>query len=137
MRRLAAVLLLVAAACSKSDSPTNPASASLAGTFALRTIDGSALPYTMQSGTTSMTITSDALTVADGGTWSESGAYRQTSNGTTSNQTIADGGTWVRSGASVTFTSTMQNPGATAYSGSFTGSGFGMSDGVHTFAFTK
>ena len=135
MRRFSAVVLFALAACGGSEGPTNPASASLAGSYTLRTVNGNHLPYTLQSGTNSLTITADVLTVADGGTWSESGSYQQTVNGQTSSQTFSDGGSWDRSGPTVTFTSTNSN--TAAYGGSFTGSGFGLTDGTFAYVFTK
>jgi hypothetical protein len=135
MRKLIALLAFVAAAGCGSDSPTNPASASISGTFSLHTINGSALPYTFQSGTTSVTITSDVITVADGGTWSEVGNFTVTQNGASTPQTFSDGGSWTRAGTSVSFFSTAQN--ATSYAGTFTGSGFDLSDSSFTYSFTK
>lgn len=126
MRKTMAVLALaIFAACGGSDS-TSPASASVGGTYSLKTINGSPLPFVFQSGTTSVTILADALVVGENGTWTESTSYKQTVNGQTSTGTGGDAGTWVRAGTAVTFTSTTQ--GGSGYRGTFTGSGLDMTD---------
>jgi hypothetical protein len=126
--------LLVVAACG-SDATTSPASASIAGTYQLRAINGSALPFTYQSGTTKVIVTADALTVADGGTWSEQASFTLTVNGSTSAQVVSDGGTWTRAGTSVSFFSTQSS--TTSYSGTFTGNGFTLGDTQFTYTFSK
>jgi hypothetical protein len=117
----AALAALILCACGGSDSqPASPASASIAGTYHLVSINGSALPFTAQSGTTTVIVTSDVLTVADGGTWTESGAYSQTVNGATTNQVMSDGGAWSRLGTTVSFANANK---IITYAGQFTGSG--------------
>lgn len=135
MRKLIALVALMATAACGSDSPTNPNNASIAGTYSLTQINGNPLPFTLQSGTTTVVVLSDVMTVADGGTWSENGTYRVTQNGSTSTQTLADGGTWTRAGSGVSFYSTSQ--AATSYEGTFTGSGFNLSDTSFTYAFAR
>lgn len=133
MRHLLAGFVLVASLACGGDSSTNPANASIAGTYRLSTVNGSALPYTLQSGLTKVVITSDVLTVADGGTWSETTSATVTVNGQTSSQVVPDGGTWTRSGSSVTFNSTTTH-GAT---GTFTRSGFNLSDGTNSLVYVR
>jgi hypothetical protein len=135
MRKLIALLAFVAAAGCGSDKVTNPASDSIAGTFSVTSVDGNPLPYTVQSGTSSATLTTDVLTVADGGTWTETWSYTLTVNGSTTNQTQSDGGTWTRSGAAVSFYSNLSS--AVAYTGTFTGGGFTLSDGTSSWLFAK
>lgn len=135
MRKVIALLAFVAAAGCGSERTTQPALASLGGTFTLRNINGSPLPYTFQNGTATYTVTNDVITVSDAGTWSEAGSYQLTQNGTTTTQNFTDGGPWTRSGATVSFFSTYL--GANAYWGTFTGSGFDLSDPSSTYSFTK
>ena len=135
MRKLIALVALMAAAACGSDSPTNPNNASIAGTYSLTAVNGGPLPFTLQSGTTTVVLLTDVITVADGGTWSETGTFRVTQNGGTSTQTFADGGSWTRAGSSVSFYSTSQ--AATSYAGTFTGSGFNLSDNSFTYVFAK
>jgi len=132
---VAGVALLAACGSDSPTGPSNPNSASIAGTYQMRTVSGSPLPFTYQSGTTKVVITSDVLVVADGGTWSETGAFTASVNGQTSNQVISDGGTWTRAGSAVSFYSSQQ--GATSYAGTFTGSGFSLADDLFTYTFAK
>lgn len=92
-RILPLVVLLVAAAC--ESNATGSDTSSVAGTYALVSIDGNPLPYTLpqgvvvQSGTLQLTATgswssqivADAGTDSDGGTFSSSGTAVQFSNG--------------------------------------------------------
>jgi hypothetical protein len=123
IRRLVALLALATlGAC--GDSGTGPNSTQLEGTYSLRSINGSPLPYTVQSGVNSITLTSDVITIASNGTWTETLLYRQTINGVTANGAEADGGTWVRAGNDVTLDSNQSQ--GTAYSGT-------LSSGTLTF----
>jgi hypothetical protein len=128
------ILALALSLACGHDSSTDPNNASLGGVYSLSTVNGTALPFTVANGTTSVTLTSDVLTVTDAGGWSEAFAIRVTQNGTSANQTGGDTGTWTRTGASVTFTSAT---GGTAYTGTFTGGGFTLSDGAFSYAFAK
>ena len=125
-RFLLAAALCVLAACG-SDSGTNPNNAAIDGTYTLRTVNGSPLPFTIQSGTTSLTLTKDVITVGSNGSWTESMNYSQTVNGQTSTGTIADGGTWTRAGNAVEFDS--QVSGTVAYSGTFANGTLTLNDG--------
>ena len=131
MRTLLAVMMVMGSMACGGDSSTSPSSASVSGSYALNTVNGAALPFVIQSGPTSVTITADALVVADNGSWSEVGSYTQTFNGKTSSGTQNDGGSWVRVGTAVTLTSTTQGGGS--YNGTFTGSGLSLTDdsGLH------
>lgn len=135
MRTTVLLIALFAVACGGDSASTSPASASLAGTYQLRTVDANPLPFTYQSGANKAVITGDVLTVADGGTWTEQGAYTLTLNGQTTSQVIADAGTWTRAGTNVTFVSSSSN--AAAYSGRFTGSGFNLADQTFTYVFSR
>ena len=136
-QKLTRALALCAAAISLvacgGDSPTSPASASIAGTYQLKTVNGSPLPFTYQSGLDKIVVTSDVITVADGGTWTETGHFTLTYNGQTSDQVISDVGTWTRAGTEVSFYSTRQ--GEVSYSGTFTGGGFSLSDAAFNYTF--
>jgi len=130
-----ALAALMLCACGGSASQaTSPASASIAGTYHLVSINGTTLPFTYQSGTTTIVVTSDVLTVVDGGTWTESGAYSQTVNGVTSNQTMVDGGAWSRLGATVSFANANR---VITYAGQFTGSGLNLSNPSFSYVFAR
>jgi hypothetical protein len=130
---VSALALVVLAACG-GDKATNPASDSIAGVYSLRSVNGTALPYTFQDGADSYTLTNDVITIADGGSWSETFSYQQTVGGVSSTQTGSDSGTWSRAGTSVSFDS---YGGYTAYSGTFTGSSLNLSDGTFTQVFAR
>ena len=78
---------------------------------------GSPLPFTFQSGTSSLTVTKDVLTVGSNASWTESARYSLTVSGQTTSGTIAEGGTWSRAGKAVECDS--QASEDVAYSGTF------------------
>ena len=131
MRTAFAVAMLVTLACGGGSDATapNPASDSIAGTFTLRTVNGSPLPFTTRAGATTVVFISGVLTVAEGGTWSDSRSF--TLSGFS--ETTTDGGTWTRAGTNVAFLSTTK----TGYAGTFTGSGFNLTDFTFNYTFSK
>lgn len=135
MRKLIATALLLASAsfvACGGDSGTNPNNASIAGTYTLRTIGGASLPYAFQNGSASYLLVSDAITMADGGTWSEVYAYKNVSSG--QSQTGSDNGSFSRSGAAVTLNSAQ---GTAGYTGSFDGASLQLLSGGTLEVFTK
>ena len=104
MRLIACMLLLVGAACG-GDSPTQPTSPSVAGTWSLQTINGTGLPYIVaQTGSDKVELTSDVLTVVGSGSFTQITQVRVTQNGQVSTQSIPDAGSYVLNGTAVTFT---------------------------------
>lgn len=112
---LACIPLTFTLAC--NDSSTNPTTSDISGTYSLQSVGGATLPVTVQSGTTTVTLTSDVLTVGSDGTWSETESVQQVANGQTTTSTLDDGGTWTLSGTNVSFYS--QSSQVTAYSGAY------------------
>ena len=100
-RRLAyaavAVLATTAAACGGSDKSTGPKS-SINGTYALRTVEGDALPATGELNGQVVTISAGSLTISN----ENSFQLRYTIN----NQQQSDQGTITRNGSSIAFNST-------------------------------
>ena len=135
MKRVSILATCLALAACGGDPPASPNSASIAGTYQLKTVNGSGLPFTYQSGLNKIVVTNDVLTVADGGTWTETGQFTLTFNGQTTNQVISDHGTWTRAGTVVSFYSVQQ--AAVSYSGTFTGSAFSVSDDLFTYTFVR
>lgn len=122
MRRFALTFLLATlAACGSDATSPPPVDLSIVGTYTLRTVNGSNLPFVfIQSGQSSFSVVDDKITIADGGTWSENGTARTTTNGVVTNDVYADNGTWIRSGTSLVLVSTpFRN---NAYTGTFTSS---------------
>ena len=115
MRRLVAILLAFAvpmtvAACGMDGSPlVGPAS--VAGTYTLRTINGSPLPYALfQAGDDKYEITAGAITLAEGGTWSQSSAERMTEGSSVVTSTSTVTGTYSRTGTVITLVSPAAAP---------------------------
>ena len=133
-RVLFATTLCVLAACG-SDSGTNPNNAAIDGTYTLQTVNGSPLPFTIQSGANSLTLTKDVLTVGSNGSWTESIDYTETFNGQTSSGTDADGGSWTRAGSSVTFYSNVTS--GNAYTGTFSNDMLTLGAGGFVQVFTR
>jgi hypothetical protein len=108
MRRLIALLVLAvttAATACGGDSSTNP-NAAIGGTYTLKTVNGSPLPYILvQSGTSKFEITDDVVVLTDAGTWTESGHTRTTENGVVTTDAFVDGGSYSRSGTAITLVS--------------------------------
>lgn len=108
MRRLAATILLLAAAtlpaCGDSTGP-GLGLGTPTGTYTLRTINGSALPFTVDDGAgTVVVILSDAFALQDGGRFTETFSLRVTENGTTTTETNTNAGAWTLAGTAVRLT---------------------------------
>ena len=124
MRKFVAAIFLAAFVACGGDSSTNP-SASIAGTYTLRTVNGSALPFTVYSDvTTKIEVTDDAITLNDGGTFTESGHTRTTTNGRVTTESIVDAGTYVRNGTAIT----LKGADGTPTPGSLNGSSLTLTD---------
>lgn len=105
MRRLIALLLTVGLVGCGSDA-TSP-SASIAGTWSLKTVNGAALPFViLASGTDKEEIVSDVFTLtangASHGAFTQLSTYRLTQNGQVTSQSIPDAGTYTLNGSAVT-----------------------------------
>ena len=107
MRRLISlvgiVLSLVVLACGGSDS-TSPTPISLAGTWNLSTVNGSALPFTLQASNPKIELLNDQIIASAGGTFTETFNYRVTgSTGQVTTEPGTDSGTWTVNGTAVSF----------------------------------
>ena len=109
-RRLSRPLLLTAlasaAACSSSD-PTGPGMGAVAGTYALRSVGGAALPAAVVATSVVTSAQTVTRTLNADGTCQETGAYVSTTRGGTAPTTLAFTGTmtcrWSLNGRTVTF----------------------------------
>lgn len=98
------LLMVVMAACG-SDSPTQPTPASVVGTWNLKTVDGSALPYLVaQEDFDALELLSDVLTVAANGTFRQLSQIRVTQDAQASMESVPDSGSYAMNGTAVTFT---------------------------------
>ena len=93
------VLLASAAGCIDEVPMGNP---TVNGTYVLQTVNGSALPYTTTESGTTTEILDGALTLFQGGTYSETGHSRRTVSGEVTNQTLSEAGSYELYGTSIT-----------------------------------
>lgn len=129
-------ILCAAVACGSDSTSPPPVDLSLVGTYTLRTVNGSGLPFViLQSGQTSVSVTEGRITIADGGSWSETANLRTTANGQVSNQAYADNGTWLRSGNGIALSSAPNRN--TAYSGTFTSNQLILNDGTFNSVYQR
>jgi hypothetical protein len=114
MRRLAATVLLIAAAtlpaCGDSTGP-GLGLGTPTGTYTLRTVNGSQLPFTLEaSSTATVVLVGDVLTLQDGGRLTESFTLRITQNSATTTETGTASGVWTVTGTAVTLTFDDEGP---------------------------
>ena len=102
MRRLIAGLIFALIAC---DDGGLVGSSTVNGAYALKKVNGAALPYTMSgSGTNKTEIVSDVITLYEGFTYSQSLQTRITVNGQATNNTKPTAGAYSLFGTSITMT---------------------------------
>lgn len=98
MRRVLMALLMACAACSGDDIA---GSSTTTGSYTLRTINGSPLPYTVVGGSVAGTvIISDVISLYQGGTFAESIQFRGSASGPVEGKTRT--GTFSLFGTSIT-----------------------------------
>lgn len=97
--------LMVAAAACNSDVVTDP-QAEVTGTYALKTVNGSPLPYTVVDSEGSYIIVTDVMTLNDDKTWKESISYQLDQSTPIVAEPDWDRGTWTLAGDALRFQST-------------------------------
>ena len=95
-----AVAILVAVGACGSDDSTSP-TLSANGTWNLQSINGSALPVTIGSGSQAVTVIASTLTISSNGNYNEVVTLRPV--GATTNTTFTEIGTWSFTNGVVTF----------------------------------
>lgn len=109
MRRLMIAFVVACSVACNNDGLTG--STTVNGKYTLRTVNGSALPYTISgSGANKTEILDDGITLYEGFTYSRSAHSRVTVNGTASDVTTSDAGSYSIFGTSVTLTSGTGGP---------------------------
>lgn len=109
MRKMMTVLFALLQAACWSDKVTG--SSTVFGTYTLRTVNGSSLPFTVSgSGTTKSEILADTIFLYEGFTFAESAHYRNTVNGTVTSQIVTDRGSFGLLGNSASFISVDGSP---------------------------
>jgi hypothetical protein len=102
MKKIFLAFLTLTLAC--SNDSTGPTQTSVAGTWNLQSVNGTALPFVLaQTGTNKVEITADVLTVTSSGSFTEITTVRTTQNGSATTQTSPDAGSYVLNGNNVTF----------------------------------
>lgn len=102
-RAIAAVAFLAFVACG-DDSATEPTNQSVAGTWTLRTVNGSNLPYTLQQfGNDRVELLNETINVAASGTFTQQGTLRFTAGGIVTTEPYTDAGTYTLNGSTATF----------------------------------
>ena len=128
-----ATLAFTLAACG-SDSATSPTSVSVNGTYSLRTVNGSAVPFILQgSGANKVEIVSDVFTFSSGGTFSERAVLRFTENGVVRDENYDDSGTYTKSGTAITLRYTDSSTG----SGTVDGNTMTLSGQGYSFVYAR
>ena len=103
-KALIGVVVALSLACSDYDVT---GSSTVNGTYTLRTVNGSPLPYTLPGGGAIKTeIVSDTITLFQGGTFARVRDSRITENGQTTHVSEMDTGSYALFGTSVTLNST-------------------------------
>lgn len=117
--KVIAVLAATTLAACSDDEITATASASLAGTYTLQTVNGAALPLVVQASNPKIEVTSEQLVVSSNGTFTIATNRRSTTAaGAVTTATVNDGGTYTTSGSQTTFRFNSGNTAAAALSGS-------------------
>lgn len=134
MRRLIPLVALAVAVACGSDSTTQPTVASLAGTWALKSVNGSPLPFTLTSTSTSkLELLSDVVNAAANGTYTENLQFRTTINGQATTQNQTDAGTFTVNGTAVTLNSTQ----AGSITGALSGNTLTLTEEGYVWVFAK
>lgn len=133
MRRLMIAFVVACSVACNNDGLTG--STTVNGKYTLRTVNGSALPYTISgSGANKTEILDDAITLYEGFTYSRSAHSRVTVNGTASDVTTSDAGSYSIFGTSVTLTSGTGGPATLAL---VSGNSMTVSTAGLTYVFRK
>ena len=117
MKRLLVACLVVLVAACGSESPAAPTVA-LPGTWHLKSVNGTNLPYVATEDTLSVSITAATLTISNDGTYNDLISASFVENGQVVNTAVIQAGNWSSSGGSVTFD---DKTDGTTYSGSLSG----------------
>ena len=128
MRRVLLLLLsTLAAACLSAPTdatpPLDPTDANVAGSFSLTTINGGVLPVLVSiTSVQESDLTSDTVSIASDGTWSEATVLRvtQLSDNTTSTSVTVISGTYTIANQQINFLQTSAG-GSLAFAGSVKG----------------
>ena len=126
MRRLLLALAVATVACG-SDATEPTTMASVAGTWSLSTVNGTALPYILaQSGADKLEWTADVIPATSTGSFTQISSFRTTANGQVTTETTPDAGTFSLNGTAVTFTGSTGTGALNGNTMTVTGQGFAL-----------
>jgi len=109
----ALVLLLTASfACGGDDGGTTGPDDSHVGTFALGSINGQDLPFSLTDGDATITVTRGTIALNADRTFRDEFAYTVQQGASTESLTETAQGTYVRDGTNITFNATSPAPGS-------------------------
>jgi hypothetical protein len=117
-----------------SDSNTAPTQSSIAGTWALVSVNGTALPVIVQATNPKVEILSEQLGITAGGTFTQTGQARLTQGTTVTTQAYADAGTYTLSGTAAVF---RFNSDGSSGTGTITGNTLTVGDAGFSFVYQK
>src|SRR4051794_31957175 len=101
MRHFMIMLASIALAGCGGDATTAP-TATIAGTWNLKSINGTPLPFTLaQTGTNKLELMSDVFVISGTGSFTQTTTLRSTTNGVPTTQSLADAGSYVLNGTAV------------------------------------
>ena len=133
MRRLIPLILAIAVACGR-DSPTQPTNASIAGTWALTSVNATPLPFVVsQTGTDKVELVGDVVTATATGSYTKMFTFRETLNGVVTTTSEPDNGTDTINGNAITLKSSTNG----SITGALSGNTFTLVDQGFVFLFTK
>ena len=117
------------------DSATAPTTDSVAGTWSLQSINGTALPYVVfQIGADKVELVSDVVVAVASGTFTQTTVVRTTASGQVTTESQADAGTWSLNGTAVTF---QFNGDGTTGTGSISGNSMTIAESGFAFVYRK
>jgi hypothetical protein len=135
MRRLLSLTLALALiACGDDDSTSVPTNASVAGTWNLQTVNGSALPFTLSASSPKIELLSSSVNVTANGTWTSTTQTRTTIGTQATTASSTQSGTYTLSGSAVSIRST---DGTTVQAGSVSGNTLTLAQTGLTFVYQK
>jgi hypothetical protein len=136
MRKLVVLVALVTAvACDLgTDTGTGPLVGSLEGTYALQSMNGSALPFAIVAHDTTVFIDQDVLILDGVGNWSEKVNFRQTVGAAAAtSDSFQLAGIWTRSANSLSFRTSQ----GLLYVGTATDTTLHLADAGYTYVFRR
>ena len=119
MKKFFAVAMLSVLALTACSDSSGPGENNIAGTYTLRTVNGSNVPFVIaQIGTTyKLEILSGSVVISSNGTYTETASLRETNGTTVTTEQENSNGTWTRVNNAITFRDAVDQTTVTASAG--------------------